>query len=160
LLQLLDHPLGYRGCPEEAARAEQEQHTDRLVGELDLQASPADLGLLRQLSYLLRQQVWKTAPQMEFTPCCSAHTLPLSLPCSPASPPCLQVDDDGSIYYHEVLQALTAKAAGISLEALGDKINRELQEEVGSPLVVGCRISVCYRLNAGQCAHAVQEGKR
>jgi hypothetical protein len=43
------------------------------------------------------------------------------------------VDDDGSIYYHEVLQALTAKAAGISLEALGDKINRELQEEVGGP---------------------------
>jgi hypothetical protein len=39
------------------------------------------------------------------------------------------VDDDGSVYYHEVLQALTARAAGISIASLGHAAQRELREE-------------------------------
>ena len=140
LLKLLDHPLGYKGGPEEAARAEQEQDTDRLVGELGLQASAAASGVLRQLSALRRQRVWKLR-RVGATPLQAAgdalllctHLLQAPLLTALTCRACLQVDDDGSIYYHEVLQALTAKAAGISLEALGDKINRELQEEVGGP---------------------------
>lgn len=54
----------------------------------------------------------------------------------PAAPPTLpsyalpQMEANGSIYYHQLLQALTAKAAKINIKELGDALKAALAEEV------------------------------
>ena len=93
------HPTAAPGCPPTPAPAPSQLH-----------------GLLASIEYPLGYRGHPHGPQLQH------HTEQLATSL-------LQVDDDGSIYYHEVMQALTARAAGISISSLGHRVQLELKEE-------------------------------